>query len=170
MLSNMEEKRETLPFLEVSADGGHHRDVSLSRAELSSQLELHPRDLRFLDASMRNLPSILARKKVIIVNLEMFKALITADRVLMSDTWYPHVKEVVAPMQASVLNGGELYDNQPVPFEFIALEHILLTVVSHASSAQQAGAAEPRSMRTDHCCLLCVSLSVATSKPASMCI
>jgi hypothetical protein len=29
----------------------------------------------------------------------MFKALITADRVLMYDTWYPHVKEVVQPMQ-----------------------------------------------------------------------
>jgi hypothetical protein len=62
-------------------------------------LELHPRDLRFLDASMRNLPSILARRKVIIVNLDMFKALITADRVLMCDTWYPHVQAVVQPMQ-----------------------------------------------------------------------
>ncbi len=99
LLSNLEDKRETLQFLEVSSDGAHHRDVSFSRAELSSMLELHPRDLRFLDASMRNLPSILARKKVIIVNLEMFKALIMADRVLMSDTWYPHVKGVVQPMQ-----------------------------------------------------------------------
>lgn len=147
LLSNLEDKRENLHFLEVSADGGHHRDVCFSRGELSSTLELHPRDLRFLDASMRNLPSILARKKVIIVNLEvrvrgiswqmrclgadvralvwpcshrltesaivvllcalalalllsqMFKALITADRVLMYDTWYPHVKGVVQPMQ-----------------------------------------------------------------------
>jgi len=128
LLSNLEDKRETLQFLEVSSDGTHQRDVTFSRAELSSMLGLHPRDLRFLDASMRNLPSILARRKVIIVNLDMFKALITADRVLMSDTFYPHVKAVVQPMQASVLNGGELYDNQPVPFEFIALEHILLTV------------------------------------------
>lgn len=71
LLSNLEDKRENLHFLEVSADGGHHRDVCFSRGELSSTLELHPRDLRFLDASMRNLPSILARKKVIIVNLEV---------------------------------------------------------------------------------------------------
>lgn len=27
------------------------------------------------------------------------------------------------------MSGGELFEGKPVPFEFIALEHILLTVV-----------------------------------------
>ena len=45
---------------------------------------------------MRNPPSILARRRLIIVNLDMFKALITADKMLMTyDTWYSHVKNVV---------------------------------------------------------------------------
>lgn len=94
----LDDKKERLRCLEVD-DSGNYRDVEFSRAELSSMLDLHPRDLRFLDTSMRNLPSILARRRVIIVNLEMFKALITADRVLMFDPWYPHVQSVVQPLQ-----------------------------------------------------------------------
>jgi len=126
-LPNVEEKNIRLRCLEVSSDG-HCRECEYSRAELSEQLELHPRDLRFLDTSLRNLPSILTRKRVIIVNLELFKALITRDRVLMFDPDYPHVAKVVQPLQASLLQSDHPGSEGCTPFEFIALEHILLTV------------------------------------------
>lgn len=69
--------------------------VEYSRSDLSRKFGLHPRDLRFLDSSLRNLPSILSRKKVIVVNLEAFKALIAADTVLMFDSYYPHVQQII---------------------------------------------------------------------------
>ena len=70
LTGQQEEKKERLRCLEVD-DNGNYRHVEFSRAELGAMLELHPRDLRFLDSSMRNLPSILARRRVIIVNMEV---------------------------------------------------------------------------------------------------
>jgi hypothetical protein len=79
LTGQQEEKKERLRCLEVD-DNGNYRHVEFSRAELGAMLELHPRDLRFLDSSMRNLPSILARRRVIIVNMEVSGRCMTRER------------------------------------------------------------------------------------------
>lgn len=70
LLSNVEDKKENVKAIEIRSNG-MHRTLEMSRVDLSKDLDLHPRDLRFLDASMRNMPAILARKKAIIVNMEV---------------------------------------------------------------------------------------------------
>ena len=74
----------SLTALEMDAQGRHvERDYS--PLQLARRFALHPRDMRFLDSSLRNLPSLLVRKEVIIVNLELFKAIISAKEVLLFD-------------------------------------------------------------------------------------
>jgi hypothetical protein len=45
--------------------------TEIEKQVLARRYGLHNRDLRNLDATFRNIPAILARKKVIVVNLEV---------------------------------------------------------------------------------------------------
>jgi hypothetical protein len=72
--------------IEIDNSGAQYSN-DISRHDLAVRFGLHPRDLRFLESSLRNLPSILTRKRVIIVNLELFKAIISADSVIIFDQW-----------------------------------------------------------------------------------
>ena len=89
---------ETLTAIELDESGGHS-EREYSSLQLARRFGLHPRDMRFLDSSLRNLPSILVRRSVIIVNLELFKAIISAKEVLMFDPYYPHIQSVVPLMK-----------------------------------------------------------------------
>jgi hypothetical protein len=89
---------ETLTAIELDESGGHV-EAEYSALQLARRFGLHPRDMRFLDSSLRNLPSILVRRSVIIVNLELFKAIISAKEVLMFDPYYPHIQSVVPLMK-----------------------------------------------------------------------
>ena len=88
----------TLTALEID-DQGRHTERDFSPLQLARRFGLHPRDMRFLDSSLRNLPSLLVRREVIIVNLELFKAIISAREVLLFDPWYPHIQSIVPLMK-----------------------------------------------------------------------
>ena len=66
---------------------GEMVDIELTRQNIAAEFNLHMRDVRFLDSTLRNLPSILARDQVILVNLEMFKAIISRKKTLIFDHW-----------------------------------------------------------------------------------
>ena len=53
---------------------------------------------------MRNLPAILARRKCILINLEIFKALITAHEVILFEPTNPHVQQLVPVLQGEFLS------------------------------------------------------------------
>ena len=96
--SSFTQSEDLLAALEIHTDGSHY-EREYSRLQLARRFGLHPRDLRFLDSSLRNLPSLLVRREVIIVNLELFKAIISATEVLMFDPWYPHIQSIVPLMK-----------------------------------------------------------------------
>ena len=96
--SSFTQSEDMLAALELHIDGTHY-ERQYSRLQLARRFGLHPRDLRFLDSSLRNLPSLLVRREVIIVNLELFKAIISATEVLMFDPWYPHIQSIVPLMK-----------------------------------------------------------------------
>ena len=96
--SSFTQSEDMLAALEIHTDGSHY-ERQYSRLQLARRFGLHPRDLRFLDSSLRNLPSLLVRREVIIVNLELFKAIISATEVLMFDPWYPHIQSIVPLMK-----------------------------------------------------------------------
>ena len=96
--SSFTQSEDMLAALEIHTDGTHS-ECEYSRLQLARRFGLHPRDLRFLDSSLRNLPSLLVRREVIIVNLELFKAIISATEVLMFDPWYPHIQSIVPLMK-----------------------------------------------------------------------
>lgn len=54
----------------------------LKKQEIANRFGLAYRDLRALDTVLRNMPSILARQKAILVNLELTKAIITPEGML----------------------------------------------------------------------------------------
>ncbi|CAF0850032.1 unnamed protein product [Didymodactylos carnosus] len=127
-------KGEDRQMLEVNTTG----DVVTSefrRSDLGHRFSLHPRDIRFLDSSLRNLPSILSRAKVIIVNLELFKAIISADSVCLFDPSYSHIQEIVSLLTNSLKTvDSSMESEQKLPFELVVLEIVLMTVCRNLES------------------------------------
>ncbi|KAI1318569.1 magnesium ion transporter [Mortierella claussenii] len=103
------------------------------KSDLCQQYGLHPRDLRKIDGGFSNqMPVVLVRPKVILVNLGHIRALIKADRVVLFDSAdskdrvqdSPFVKDLQEKLQMStVAAGGQQY-------EFRALEAIFLSIVA----------------------------------------
>ena len=97
-LNQGDDPTSTLTALEID-EHGNHTERDYHPLQLARRFGLHPRDMRFLDSSLRNLPSLLVRREVIIVNLELFKAIISHKEVLMFDPWYPHIQSIVPLMK-----------------------------------------------------------------------
>ncbi|KIJ29286.1 hypothetical protein M422DRAFT_71242 [Sphaerobolus stellatus SS14] len=99
------------------------------KPDLCIEHRLNPRDLRKIDSRIPNLvPTILARKEAILVNVLHIRALVKADAVILFDTYgSPDTR-----LQSMFLYHLEhnLKTKGGLPYEFRALESILVSVLS----------------------------------------
>ncbi|KAF8986143.1 magnesium ion transporter [Entomortierella lignicola] len=103
------------------------------KSDMCSRFGLHPRDLRKIDGGFSNqMPVILVRPEVIVVNIGGIRALIKADLIALFDS--PDAKDrveeslFVKDLQERIKMSSERAGGQP--FEFRALEAIFLSVVA----------------------------------------
>ncbi|KAI3859087.1 hypothetical protein MKX03_008152 [Papaver bracteatum] len=89
------------------------------------KVQIHARDLRILDPLLSYPCAILGRERAILVNLEHFKAIITAEEVLLRDPTDDNVIPIVEELKTRLLPGGK---EDETPFEFRALEVALEAV------------------------------------------
>ncbi|KAH9917315.1 Mg2+ transporter protein cora-like protein [Fomitopsis serialis] len=100
------------------------------RADLCSEHRLNPRDLRKIDSRIPNLvPTILVRKEVILVNILHIRALVKADTVVLFDT-YGSADSRLHSVFLYHLEHNLKTKNPGLPYEFRALESVLLSVLS----------------------------------------
>ncbi|KAJ5143498.1 uncharacterized protein N7515_002285 [Penicillium bovifimosum] len=105
------------------------------KQELIAKYGLLPRDLRKIDSS--TLPHILVRPSAILINLLHLRVLIKADRVLVFDA-YGSTDSYMQSLFVYDLEGklrqrqvqGVAQPSQPLPYEFRALEAVLISVTS----------------------------------------
>ncbi|KAH6909438.1 magnesium transporter [Coprinopsis sp. MPI-PUGE-AT-0042] len=96
------------------------------KTDICSEHCLHARDLRKIDSRVPNLvPTILARKEAVLINILHIRALVKTDAVVLFDTY---------GSADSRLHSVFLYHLEPrgqaLPYEFRAIESILLSVLS----------------------------------------
>jgi magnesium transporter len=127
-----------LAAVELSAAATHKpRLLHLQKADAAAALGLMVRDMRAVDASFRSSsPTIVARDAGIIVHLEHVRVIVTPDKVLVFDPGNPDVEAFVPRLQRRLLS-----PSHPMPFEFRAVEGVLVDVCSSLNA--QLGALTP---------------------------
>ncbi|KAF9653724.1 Mg2+ transporter protein cora-like protein [Thelephora ganbajun] len=112
--------------------GGNVKTISgqFKKSDLCVEHRLNPRDLRKFDSRIPNLvPTLLVRQEAILVNMLHIRALVKSDVVLLFDTY----GSVNSKLQSSFLYHLEhnlKAKGTGLPYEFRALESILLSVLS----------------------------------------
>ncbi|KAK9206588.1 hypothetical protein WN943_016867 [Citrus x changshan-huyou] len=129
---------------------GQSTTLDVDKHVIMRRVQIHARDLRILDPMLNYPSTILGREKVIVLNLEHIKAIITADEVLLRDPMDDNVIPIVEQLQRRLASDypisqgqGEEEDNHPgvrnnfetgeqneFPFEFRALEVFLEAICS----------------------------------------
>lgn len=125
--------------------------LDLDKYSILKRVPIHTRDLRIIDPLLSYPSAILGREKVIVLNLEHIKAIITTEEVLLRDPLDDNVIPIVEELQRRLplaAKGGGLADRedndqpQPAreetdseqqtefPFEFQALEVALEGICS----------------------------------------
>ncbi|EKM56971.1 uncharacterized protein PHACADRAFT_93070 [Phanerochaete carnosa HHB-10118-sp] len=100
------------------------------KLDLCSEHRLNPRDLRKIDSRIPNLvPTILVRKEAILVNMLHIRALVKADAAVLFDT-YGSADSRLHSVFLYHLEHNLRAKSQGPPYEFRALESILLSVLS----------------------------------------
>ncbi|KAH8101766.1 cora-domain-containing protein [Cristinia sonorae] len=100
------------------------------RSDLCTEHRLNPRDLRKIDSRIPNLvPTILVRKEAILVNVLHIRALVKADAVVLFDT-YGSADSRLHSVFLYHLEHNLKVKNSGQPYEFRALDSILLSVLS----------------------------------------
>ncbi|KAG7097681.1 hypothetical protein E1B28_005007 [Marasmius oreades] len=101
-----------------------------NRSEISSEHQLNPRDLRKIDSRVPNLvPTILVRKEAFLVNILHIRALIKADTVILFDTYGSSDSRLHSVFLYHLEHNLKI-KGPGLPYEFRALESILLSVMS----------------------------------------
>ncbi|QRW10600.1 CorA-like magnesium transporter protein [Ceratobasidium sp. AG-Ba] len=111
---------------------GNVKSVSgqFTKSDLCAEHRLNPRDLRKIDSRIPNLvPTILTRKEAILVNILHIRALIKADAVILFDS-YGSVDSRLHSVFLYHLEHNLKQKTTSLPYEFRALESILVSVVS----------------------------------------
>ncbi|XP_012465418.1 magnesium transporter MRS2-2 isoform X2 [Gossypium raimondii] len=136
----------------VSVDAkGQGTVLDVDKYAIMRRVQIHARDLRVLDPMLSYPSTVLGREKVIVLNLEHIKAIITAEEVLLRDPFDDNVIPIVAELKRRLpqeknltcqglgeeeeehiglrndVNTGE--ENE-FPFEFRALEVALEAICS----------------------------------------
>ncbi|RKP35562.1 Mg2+ transporter protein cora-like protein [Dimargaris cristalligena] len=115
---------------------GHVTTIAgeFSKSELCAQHGLQVRDLRKIDSLYINqLPAILVRKHVILVNIAHIRALIKADTVVLFDSLGStdsYNQSIFIYDLQEKLRSGALLKGSGLPFEFRALESVLVSVIT----------------------------------------
>ncbi|KAI0088905.1 Mg2+ transporter protein cora-like protein [Irpex rosettiformis] len=100
------------------------------KSDLCTEHRLNPRDLRKIDSRIPNLvPTILVRKEAILVNILHIRALVKADTVVLFDT-YGSADSRLHSVFLYHLEHNLRIKTSGQPYEFRALESILLSVLS----------------------------------------
>ncbi|EJD54666.1 cora-domain-containing protein [Auricularia subglabra TFB-10046 SS5] len=118
--------------LPVSNGPGNVKTISgqFKKSELCAEHRLNPRDLRKIDSRVPNLvPTILARREAILVNILHIRALIKADTVILFDS-YGSADSRLHSVFLYHLEHNLKAKSPTMPYEFRALESVLLSVVS----------------------------------------
>ncbi|KAJ2882692.1 magnesium ion transporter [Coemansia asiatica] len=135
----------TLRCTELDKDGNVTiRAGEFQKSELCAQHGLQPRDLRKIDSKFVNqMPAILVRKHAILVNLLHIRALIEADRIVLFDSiGTPSSYSqglLVYELQERLRSSGSVAGGSEAqqPFEFRALEAVLISVVNSLQSDEE---------------------------------
>ncbi|GMI73856.1 ARABIDOPSIS THALIANA MAGNESIUM TRANSPORTER 7, magnesium transporter 7 [Hibiscus trionum] len=124
--------------------------LDVDKYAIMRRVKIHARDLRILDPMLSYPSTILGREKVIVLNLEHIKAIITAEEILLRDPYDENVTPLVGelkrrlPQDNLTCQGqGEEEEEKPgahndidteeeneFPFEFRALEVALEAICS----------------------------------------
>ncbi|KAF7323604.1 Magnesium transporter [Mycena kentingensis (nom. inval.)] len=100
------------------------------KSELCGEHKLNPRDLRKIDSRVPNLvPTILIRKEAFLLNILHIRALVKADTVIIFDS-YGSVDSRLHSVFLYHLEHNLKTKQSGMPYEFRALESILLSVLS----------------------------------------
>ncbi|KAK7625243.1 inner membrane magnesium transporter MRS2, mitochondrial precursor [Phyllosticta citricarpa] len=113
------------------------------KSELIAKYGLLPRDLRKIDSAM--LPHILVRPSAILLNLQHLRVLIKHNRVLVFDaygTTNSYAQSIFMYDLEGRLRQKDMRQNGHLPYEFRALEAVLLSVTSGLESEFE-GVREP---------------------------
>lgn len=149
----------TLRCTELDIDGNVTvRAGEFQKSELCAQHGIQARDLRKIDSKFVNqMPAILVRKHAILVNLLHIRALIEADRIVLFDSiatpnTYDEnmlVYELQERLRSSTntasanddVTEGDVDGSMPIeaaqPFEFRALEAVLISVINSLQSDEE---------------------------------
>ncbi|XP_078164620.1 magnesium transporter MRS2-F-like [Carex rostrata] len=95
----------TREWLVVSSSGGACLE-DVGKHQVMARTGLPARDLRVLDPNLSYPSSILGRERAIVVNLERFRAVITAHEVLIPNSKDPVVAPFVRELQARISDSG----------------------------------------------------------------
>lgn len=115
-----------LAAVELNIANSKPRLLHLQKADAAAALGLMVRDMRAVDASFRSsAPTIVARPAGIIMHLEHIRVIVTTDRVLVFDPANPDVDAFIPRLQRRLLS-----PSHPMPFEFRAIEGVLVDVCS----------------------------------------
>ncbi|KAL0551086.1 hypothetical protein IC582_010168 [Cucumis melo] len=131
----------------VSLDrDGRSTILDVDKYAIMERAQINARDLRLLDPLLSYPSTILGRERVIVLNLEHIKSIITADEVLLRDPTDENVVPIVEELQRRLPSTNSLYQGQgeeeepsttqnelaenEFPFEFRALEVALEAICS----------------------------------------
>ncbi|OMP09827.1 Mg2+ transporter protein, CorA-like/Zinc transport protein ZntB [Corchorus olitorius] len=134
----------------ISIDAkGQGEIIDVDKYAIMRRVQIHARDLRILDPLLSYPSTILGREKVIVLNLEHIKAIITADEVLLRDPFDDNVIPIVAELKRrlpqdnltsqgqgeeeenpGLRNDMDTGEENEFPFEFRALEVALEAICS----------------------------------------
>ncbi|KAJ6608245.1 hypothetical protein B0H10DRAFT_2068749 [Mycena sp. CBHHK59/15] len=147
-LSDIQEQATRAAILEKVMKGRHPTDLMLrctvldaegnvktisgqfKKSDLCSEHRLNPRDLRKIDSRVPNLvPTILVRKEAILVNILHIRALVKADTVILFDT-FGSADSRLHSVFLYHLEHNLKTKGSGSPYEFRALESVLLSVLS----------------------------------------
>ncbi|KAK3407206.1 hypothetical protein EUGRSUZ_K03298 [Eucalyptus grandis] len=120
--------------------------LDVDKYEIMRRVGIHARDLRMLDPMLSHPSKIIGREKLIVLNLEHIKAIVTAEEVLLRDpsdeNVIPIVKELERRLpgsgqfqgeedeQQEANNDADVGEQNEFPFEFRALEVALEAICS----------------------------------------
>uniref|UniRef100_A0A7N0RA36 Magnesium transporter n=1 Tax=Kalanchoe fedtschenkoi TaxID=63787 RepID=A0A7N0RA36_KALFE len=140
--------RKTASWVSINQNG-ETTILDVGKHEIMRRVEINARDLRILDPLLSYPSTILGRERVIVLNLEHIKAIITADEVLLRDPEdelvIPVVEELRRRLPAQQVssktqgeddeqqggqNDAETDEESEFPFEFRALEVALEAICS----------------------------------------
>ncbi|KIY63599.1 cora-domain-containing protein [Cylindrobasidium torrendii FP15055 ss-10] len=100
------------------------------KTDLSAEHRINPRDLRKIDSRVPNIvPTILVRREAILVNILHVRALVKADMVLLFDT-FGSTDSRLHSVFLYHLEHNLKSKTTGLPYEFRAIESILLSVIS----------------------------------------